>query len=198
MEHIKVEIAVTAAALVVDDGMDYGSAKRQAVKQLGLPAKTPMPSNDELEAAVREHIALFCADTQPRELAALRQLALKWMLRMQDFRPYLSGSVWHGTATRHADIYIQLFCDDSKAAEIMLIDRKVVFEAHVADGFRGQPVSVLSLMSDCADLGEKVGVHLMVHDFDDLRGALRVDSQGRVPRGSLDAVRQLTQVAAHV
>ena len=35
--------------------------------------------------------------------------------RLAAFRPYLGGAVWHGTATRLSDIYLQLFCDDSKA-----------------------------------------------------------------------------------
>ena len=70
------QVAQVAATLVVEEGLEYGPAKRRAVKQLGLPARTALPDNDLVEAAVREHIALFCADTQPAELKALRELAL--------------------------------------------------------------------------------------------------------------------------
>ena len=110
--------------MVVEEGLDFGAAKHRAVKQLGLPPRTELPSHDEVEAEVREYIALYCADTQPAELEALRQLALVWMQRMVDFRPYLGGSVWHGTATKLSDIYIALFCDDSKSAEIALMDHR--------------------------------------------------------------------------
>ena len=58
---------------------------------MGLPARTALPGNDELDDAVREHIAVFCRDTQPIELLALRRLALQWMVRLARFRPYLSG-----------------------------------------------------------------------------------------------------------
>lgn len=191
MDSVKAEIAATAARLVADDGMEYGPAKRQALKQLGLPAKTPLPGNDELEAALREHIALFCADTQPGELAALRALALLWMERLADFRPYLSGAVWHGTATQHSDVYIQLFCDDSKSAEIRLIDQRVAYEARTVTGLHGEPVDALSLHAPSRELGTTIGVHLLIYDFDDLRGALKPDSQGRSPRGDLAAVRAL-------
>ena len=75
---LKSEIAATAAALVVEEGLEYGPAKRRAVKQMGLPARTELPDNDILDNAVREYIAVFCADTQPFELAALRELALVW------------------------------------------------------------------------------------------------------------------------
>eukprot|EP01041_Mallomonas_annulata_P015366 gene15365-32522_t len=70
------EIAHTTARLVVEEGLEWGPAKRRALRQMGLPARTPLPDNDLVEAAVREYIELFCADTQPRELRALRQLAL--------------------------------------------------------------------------------------------------------------------------
>lgn len=187
------EIAHTAASLVVDEGLEYGPAKRQALKQLGLPARTPLPGNDVLEQAVREHIALFCGGTQPAELRALRQLALVWMERMQAFRPYLCGAVWHGTATRLSDIYVQLFCDDSKSAEIALIDRHVDYEPQTVQGLHGKSIEALSIgsPSPSAPLQTVVGVHLLIYDLDDLRGAMRPDAQGRVPRGDLAAVRQL-------
>jgi hypothetical protein len=144
-----------------------------------------------VEAAVREYIALFCADTQPAELAALRELALVWMQRMAEFRPFLGGAVWRGTATRLSDIYIQLFCDDPKSAEIALIEHQVDYEPRTVTGFTGNSVEALSIRSLCKPLKETVGVHLMVYDHDDLRGALRPDAQGQSPRGDLASVVRL-------
>ena len=187
------EIAHTAARMVVEEGLEWGPAKRRAVKQLGLPARTPLPDNDQLEAAVREYIALFCGDTQPQELRALRELALQWMERMQEFRPHLSGAVWRGTATRASDIYIGLFCDDSKSAEIALINNNVQYDVSEVSGFTGETVDALSISSFCTPLGEAIGVHFMVYDYDDLRGALKADAQGRTQRGDLAALRQLLQ-----
>lgn len=191
MHTLKSEIAATAAALVVEEGLEYSQAKRRAVKQMALPARTELPDNDLLEDAVREYIALFCADTQPKELQALRQLALVWMQRMAAFRPYLTGAAWHGTATRLSDIYIQLFCDDSKSAEISLIEHKVDYEPRTVTGFTGGPVEALSVSSFCEALGENVGVHLLVYDHDDLRGALKPDARGRPPRGNATAVEKI-------
>lgn len=185
------EIAQTAARLVVEEGLDWGAAKRRAARQLGLPQRTPLPDNDTVEAAVREYIELFCADTQPQELRALRELAVVWMERMAQFRPHLAGAVWRGTATRMSDIYIQLFCDDSKSAEIALIDHHVQYDVTEVTGFQGEAVDALSISSLCQPLNETIGVHLMVYDFDDLRGALKPDSQGRSPRGDLPALRAL-------
>jgi hypothetical protein len=177
--------------MVVEEGLEYGPAKRRALKQLGLPARTALPDNDLVEAAVRDYIALFCADTQPAELAALRELALLWMQRMAEFRPFLGGAVWRGTATRLSDIYIQLFCDDPKSAEIALIEHQVDYEPRTVTGFTGDSVEALSIRSLCKPLQETVGVHLMVYDHDDLRGALRPDARGQSPRGDLASVARL-------
>lgn len=195
MDSVKLEIAATAARMVVEEGLEYGPAKRRALKQLGLGPRARLPDNDAVEDAVREYLDLFCADTQPGELLALRRLALVWMERLATFRPYLAGAVWHGTATRLSDIYLQLFCDDPKSAEISLIDHGVRFTPSTVPGFRGEPVEALSLDSRSEELGVHVGVHLLIHDLDDMRGALKPDTRGRTPRGSLDAVRKLVQPA---
>lgn len=191
LHTVKQEIAATAARLVVEEGLEYGPAKKRAAKQLGLPQRTELPDNKLLEAAVREYLDLFCADTQPAELRALRELALVWMERMVEFRPHLGGAVWHGTATRLSDIYLQLFCDDPKSAELALIDKRVDYEPRTVTGFNGKPVEALSFNSRCDALGEFIGVHLLINDADDQRGALHLDDQGRKPRGDAAAVRAL-------
>ena len=197
MADITDEIAASAAQCVVEEGLEYGPAKRRALKALGLPPKTPLPNNDQVEAQVREYIELFCADTQPAELLALRQHALMWMQRLQDFRPYLGGAVWHGTATRLSDIYLQLFCDDEKSCEIELINKGVDFEARTVNGLHGEPVEALSIHSHCKELGEEIGVHLLIYEYDDVRGALKADAQGRAPRGDAVAVEKLIEAQSN-
>jgi hypothetical protein len=189
------EIAAVAARLVVDEGLEYAAAKRRAAKQLGLPpSRTPWPDNNLLEAAVREHIAIFCADTQPAELHTLRELALVWMERLSAFRPHLCGAVWHGTATRHSDIYMQLYCDDPKAAEWALLDHRVEYHPGTASDAQGEPVEALTLRLRSEALGQWVLLHLLVLDHDALRGALKPDAQGRRPRGEAQDVRNLLAI----
>lgn len=191
MNDVQTEIAAQAARWVVEEGLEYGPAKRRAVKTMGLNARVALPSNDLVEDAVRDYIAVFCSDTQPRELLALRRLALVWMERLQEFRPHLGGAVWHGTATRLSDIYLQLFCDDCKSAEIALIDQRVSYVPRSVTGFNGDAVDALSVHAFCAELKEEVGVHLMIYDRDDVRGALLPDTKGRAPRGDSRALRRL-------
>jgi hypothetical protein len=190
------EIAAVAARFVVEDGMDFAAAKRQAGRQMGLPARVPWPDNVAMEAAVREYIAVFCPEEQAVELKYLRELALLWMERLQDFQPHLGGAVWHGTATRHSDIHLHLFCDDPKAAELLLINQRVDYEPGTASGWRGEAVDALTLRERSEALGQWVLVHLLLHDHDDLRGALKPDAQGRKPRGDARAVRALLSAPA--
>lgn len=186
------EIAATAARLVVEEGMEYGPAKRRAARALGRAStrSAELPGNDLVEDQVREYLAIFCAETQPAELAELRAIAAVWMERLAEFRPHLAGAVWRGTATRLNNIHLELFCDDSKAAELALIDRRVDYEVGSRPGPRNALVDVLSVAHTSAALGERVTVHLSVLDHDDLRGALKPDAGGRSQRGDLAALRK--------
>jgi hypothetical protein len=191
---LSAELAAVAARLVVEEGMEYGPAKRKALKllgsQRGLHGAT-LPDNDAVEDEVRAYIALFCADTQPAELAALRRVALAWMERLAEFRPHLTGAVWRGTATRLSDVHLQLYCDDPKSAEIALLNRNLRYEVASTPGPRGQDVDVLVVSTPSRELGEHVLVRMSVLDHDDLRGALKPDARGRTERGDTEAVRRL-------
>ncbi|MGY4827857.1 hypothetical protein ACVNIS_04675 [Sphaerotilaceae bacterium SBD11-9] len=195
--HLSAELASTAARLIVEEGMEYGPAKRRAAKLLGKQGvrSVDLPGNDEIEDEVRSYLQLFCADTQPGELRALREVAALWMERLQAFRPHLTGAVWRGTATRLNSVHLQLFCDDSKEAEIALIDKRVDYDVGTVTGPRGEPIDVLSLSSMSAELGEAVTVHLSILDHDDLRGALKPDARGQSERGDLTALRRLMETA---
>jgi len=183
------ELCATAARLVVEEGMEYGAAKRKAARAWG--SRTELPSDEEVEAAVREHLALFCAETQAAELRALREIAALWMARMADFRPHVSGAVWRGTATRLSTVRLDLYCDDPKAAEIQMINAGEDYDSGALDlPGRREPLSVLTVATPSTALGERVTVHLLLHDRDDQRGALKPDAQGRSWRGDLAALQK--------
>lgn len=192
MNHDRADdIAAAAARLVVEEGMEYGPAKRKAARALGYARPNDLPTNERLEDEVREYLALFHADTQPAELAALRRVALDWMDRLADFRPHLAGAVWRGTATRLNNVHLQLYCDDAKSAEIALINLGLPYDVGSLPGPRGEPIDVLSVSSACPELGEPVTVLLSVLDHDDLRGALKPDARGRTDRGDRAALERL-------
>jgi len=186
-------IAAAAARLIVEEGMEYGAAKRRAARDLGIGARRgELPGNDDIEEEVRAYLDLFHADTQPGELAELRRIAAHWMAKLAPFRPHLAGAVWRGTATRLSSIHIDLFCDDSKSAEIALIDMRLDYEVSSDDGPRGRVLDVLHLHVPSPAFAAPVHVALTVRDYDDLRGALLRDARGRSDRGDLAALRART------
>jgi hypothetical protein len=175
--------------------MEYGPAKHKAARALtrrgGQASRAELPSSEQVEDEVRTYIELFLGGSQPTELLALRQVAKQWMERLAEFRPHLSGAVWRGTATRESSVHLDLYCDDSKAAEIALLNMGIDHDVHVLDAGHSAARDVLTVTSPSRALGQPVTVHLIVNDHDDLRGALKPDSRGRTWRGDLGALQRL-------
>ncbi len=185
------EVAALAARLIVEEGLEYGPAKQRAVRQLGGGGRRELPDNDRVEEAVFEYLSVFGGETQPAELRALRDVAERWMLRLQEFRAHLTGAVWRGTATRHSAVHLLLYCDDSKSAELALLNAGVDFDVGSTRGPRGEMVDLLRLSDRVSGLDDPVTVCLTILDHDDLRGALKPDARGRTRQGDLAALRML-------
>lgn len=140
---LRSELAHAAARLIAEDGMEYGAAKRKAVRQLGLPENFPLPGNAEVEDAVRDYHALYQEDEQGELLVALRRAAIELMHLLAPFAPYLTGSVLDGTATRHSRIDLLLFPDSAKEVEIFLLDRGISFHHGTPKSDRVEAVLVI-------------------------------------------------------
>jgi hypothetical protein len=140
---LRSELAHAAARLIAEDGMEYGAAKRKAVRQLGLPENFPLPGNAEVEDAVRDYHALYQEDEQGELLVALRRAAIELMHLLAPFAPYLTGSVLDGTATRHSRIDLLLFPDSAKEVEIFLLDRGINFHHGTPKSDRVEAVLVI-------------------------------------------------------
>jgi hypothetical protein len=196
LPFLRQEIAAAAARMIAEDGLDYSTAKRKAIKQLvgagTIPRGDLLPDNDEIETEVREYQALYMGDTQPMRLARLRQVALSVMERLAVFRPYLVGPVWTGTAGEHSDIYLQCFVDSSKEVEIYLINHGIQYEVGERPDFRGGRKMVEALYF----MWQNEGVVLSIYDSHALRGALRTGADGRPERANAKALERLLSETA--
>ena len=189
-EMLRAEIAAAAARLIAEDGTDYATAKKKAVKQVLGNTKMRgeiMPDNAQIEEEVRVYNELFFADTQPARLLHLRKLAVRLMDDLAHFSPYLTGAVLNGTAGEHSDIHLQLFPESTKDVEIFLLNKNVDFEVSETGHFsgRGDPVETVSFM------WHDEGVHLALYERDDLRGAVKPGPDGKPGRANVEAVRAL-------
>ncbi len=152
-DRTRASICDTAARLIAVEGVsDYSQAKRKALRQLGLPESTPLPSNAELEAALREWQAVFQDEEQIERIAHLRRKAAELMEILQEFRPYLTGSVLDGTAGRYAEIDLQLFADSAKEIEIFLLNRGIPYRHATPRNDRAEAVLVVETEDAVANL----------------------------------------------
>lgn len=189
-ELLRAEIATAAARMIAEDGVDYGTAKRKAAKQILGNNKVRgdvLPDNAMLEEEVRLYNELFFGDTQPARLLHLRNLAVRLMAELTPFQPHLTGAVLNGTAGAHSDIYLQLFAESPKDVEIYLLNKRIDFEVSESSHFKGrsEPVETLSF------IWQQEGVHLALYETDDLRGAVKKSASGRQERADIEFVRAL-------
>jgi hypothetical protein len=199
-QRVREEIAIAAARMIAEDGLDYSTAKRKAARQVVGEARIEgawLPDNDQIEEEIREYQTLFQGESQPAVLRRLREVALDWMQRLAEFNPYLTGAVLNGTAGEHSDIHLQIFCDNPKDVAIYLLNANVQYDVSETRHFatrgpapRGD-VETLSFLWKASRDGEPVGLHLALYDTDDLRGAVRADARGRLPRVNVQALKAL-------
>jgi hypothetical protein len=149
--HATAEIAVGAARLIADEGLDYASAKRRAARDVlgdGAVSRGLLPDNDQVEAEVRRHLRLYGGEEHPRLLSALRRHATVLMRGLEPFDPRLVGAVLNGTATEFSDLQIHLYCDDVKAVEIHLLNEGVDFDVDEGDPEPGGPAERIHFITE--------------------------------------------------
>jgi len=190
--QMRARLAAAAARIMAEDGVDdFALAKRKAARQLGASDTHSLPTNEEVEAELRAYQSLYQGDEQRERIDELRRVALRVMRELDPFKPYLSGSVLKGTAGRYSDIDLQLFTDDLKALELLLLNRGVPYEISDARRFSGdeaRSVAVLRLEWDGTP------VNVVVHAAKDERTSLKGTLNGRaIERAGLAAVEALVQ-----
>lgn len=174
---MRLHIAHLAARLMAVDGIDdFGLAKRKAARQAGAPDSRNLPTNEEVEAALRAYQQLYQVDEQPAHLRHLRERALHMMQLLSAFNPFLSGSVASGHAGRYSEINVHLFTDNVKDVELFLLNRQIPYESKERRVFVGaEPHSVPEFHLSTADADIKV----TVFSTRDQRQPLRSTAEGR-------------------
>ena len=126
--QMRSRIAHLAARMIAEDGVsDYGLAKRKAARQAGAPDSRNLPTNLEIEEALRAYQQLYQADEHPERLQHLRELALDMMRLLAEFSPHLTGALLSGSIGSRPDVHLQLFTDNLKELEIFLLNQQIPF-----------------------------------------------------------------------
>lgn len=187
---MRMRIAAAAARIMAEEGIDdFALAKRKAARRLGAADSEALPGNDEIEAELRDYLALYQAVEHPERTAELRRIALDAMRAFERFSPYLTGPVLTGLAGPYAEVDLQLFPESTKDVELHLLDLGIAYEASDErryTGDRARAVAVISLH------WQGIPLRLAVFDRRDERAALKTTPAGRVaPRAGIAEVANL-------
>lgn len=188
--QMRTRIAHLAARMIAEDGIsDYGLAKRKAARQAGAPDSRNLPTNLEIEEALRAYQQLYQADEQPERVQRLREVAVEIMRLLEQFNPYLTGAVLTGSAGRHADVHLQVFTDSLKEVEIFLLNRAIPFRTRELRVWVGDAVE---MVPDLVLSTAEADVHVTVLSPNHRRQPLRLSMDGRpLERAPLESVETL-------
>lgn len=183
-------IAHLAARLMAEDGIeDYALAKRKAARQAGMTVTRELPTNEEIDAALKSYRQIYHADEHRDRLRALREKAVRAMRELAQFDPYLTGSVLNGNAGKYADINLQLFTDNVKAVELYLIDRRVPYKAAQTRLYSGEEPRTAPVFTV---IDEGTEIEITVLSPRELRAPLKSSPEGKaIERAKLQSVEQL-------
>jgi hypothetical protein len=191
-QHLRERIAHQAARLMAEDGIvDYALAKRKAARQSGAADLRELPTNEEVEQALRAYQELYQEEEQHAVLTHLRKQALVIMQLLKSFNPHLTGPVLSGTAGRHTDVSLQLFVDSIKDVELFFLNRQIPYRRaekrmYVGDVWRVIPVFTLA--------NDEAEVMIAVFSTNDQRHTLKTSMDGKpIERARTEIVENLLQ-----
>jgi len=176
-QQMRLRIAHLAARMIAEDGIgDYSLAKRKAARQAGAPDSRNLPTNLEIEEALKSYQALYQAGTHREEVQRMRELALEMMQILEPYDPHLTGPVLSGNVGRHAEIHLHLYTDDLKGLELFLLNRQILFKTRQTRVWSGDAsVVVPTFHVSTRDADFAITVLLPQHR----RQPLRISSEGR-------------------
>jgi len=127
--QLRHQISVEAARIMSDEGVrDFQVAKRKAAERLSIPDNKHVPTNQEVEEALREYLELFHAKQLSGTLETLRRCAIEAMHFLAEFKPRLVGSVLSGIVTAESRIQIHVSADTPEDIGLLLDDHNIPFE----------------------------------------------------------------------
>ena len=169
-KHIRFQVAHKAAQMMAEEGIsDYAFAKRKAAKFFGLMDGDALPSNDEINDAIKEHQAIFFDEEHEQRLKELRLEALDLMKKLNAFNPHLTGGVLDGTASRYPTIHIQIYADSMKEVEFFLLNHNIIYQTRDRKSRTKDPMQDKKITPVLTLEGSLGPIELLIYHVDDLK-----------------------------
>lgn len=161
-------IAGEAARIMVTQAQpSFRIAKQKAAERLGVSMRSVLPSNVEVEEALRAYQEFYGGQQHFRHLRKMREVALRVMRSLEPFNPRLVGPVLDGTADKHSRLSLHLFNDPPDSVAIHLLDKGQAFhdEHRNIRWYDGSYRKIPLLVTDMED----IEVELALFSYLDLR-----------------------------
>lgn len=128
-KNIRLSIANKAAEIIMEEGItDYQYAKKKAVRYLDLDTVDLLPSNDEIDKALLDYRLIFKAELDIELVKTIKTEALRIMNFFESFNPYFVTQLSEGLLPKYPIIQINLFSDNMKEVEYILLNNNIPFE----------------------------------------------------------------------
>jgi hypothetical protein len=170
LNNIRREVAVEAARIMATEGLhNYKAAKRKAADRVGASTRLVLPSNREVEEALRAYQGFYGGERHLDHIQKLRETAIEVMRALDDFQPRLVGPVLDGTADSHSRVSLHVFHDPPEQVMLHLQERGIEFhqEQRRIRWHDGSYHDIQLLVTDVND----VTVELALFSLVDLRQA---------------------------
>jgi hypothetical protein len=126
--QMRLEVAAEAARIIATEGQhNYHAAKRKAADRIGATERLALPSNSEVEDALRRYQGLYGGSAHVENLERLRGMAMDAMYHLQDFHPRLVGPVLDGTANEHSRVTLHVFSDSIESVVLHFLENGIPF-----------------------------------------------------------------------
>jgi hypothetical protein len=165
--QIRLEIAAEAARIIATEGQpNYHAAKKKAAERIGTTDRLALPSNCEVEDALRRYQGLYGGAAHVENLERLRGIAVDAMYYLEKYNPRLVGPVLDGTANEHSRVTLHLFSDSIESVILHFLENGTAFSQEQRQirwydgGHRTVPLVVLERQDSVIELMIFDEVHL--------------------------------------
>jgi len=128
IKQARIIIANRAAEIIMEEGItDYHFAKKKAAKYLGYQSSDYLPSNDEIDNALKEYQKIYQVDIDASLVRKIKDEALMIMELVKKFNPHLLGQLIDGLIPKYPILKINLYTDNMKEIEYVLLNNNIEF-----------------------------------------------------------------------
>ncbi len=165
------KLAAVVAQKIAETGISWSKARQELIDDGMVLTNSELPSDDQIETALREYYAIFDPIGHAQRLMELRKIASHVMEMLDLFKPEITKGVLNGCADKFSDIHLQVICDSPKELEIFLLNQGVEPEVIAPQSVgQGQPAEEIIFEAPLPQNGyffaNKIPVWVKIKVFD--------------------------------